>query len=248
MTTGKFARFAVLALLSATASAADVVVLSTVAAKSVLEQLAPAFEEASGHKVILRFATTAEMKAEIEKGAPFDMALLTTAAVDDLIKQNLIAGGSKANLARSGVGMAVRRDVAMPNLVTTDDLKQALVNAKTIAMSTQGASGPIMRRIFERFGLSDALAGKLVLVSKITTPEAVAAGQAELGFTQISEILDTAGTRLVGALPPEVQVYSSFSAGIAAAGKDSGAAKAFLDILQTDTAKTVWRAKGLEPL
>lgn len=247
MTIGKFARFAVLALLSATASAADVIVLSTVAAQSALEQFAPAFEGASRHKVILRFATAAEMKAEIEKGAAFDLALLTSAAVDDLIKQNFLTGGSKVNLFRSGVGMAVREEAAAPQLTTADDLKLALVNAKSIAMSTRGATGPIMQRLFERFGLSDAMAGKLVLVSKITAPEAVVTGQAELGFTQISEILDTAGARLVGPLPPEVQVYSSFSAGIAAAGKDPDAAKAFLDSLQTDTAKTVWRAKGLEP-
>ncbi|HWW03919.1 substrate-binding domain-containing protein [Collimonas sp.] len=239
-----------LILIGATSSnsrAAEVVVLSTVAAKSVLEEIAPAFERDSNHKLVLRFATAAELKAEIEKGAPCDVALLTVAAVDDLIKQGRFTQISKINVAKSGVGIAVKRGAAAPSITTGEELKQALLSAKSIVYSAQGATAPIMKRIFERFGITEVMSAKTIVVTAITAPEAVASGQAEMGFTQISEILDTPSTRLVGPLPPEVQVYSSFAAAIATEAKAPGAAQAFIDLLVTAATKAVLKARGLEP-
>ena len=107
-----------LGALGVSAQAAEIVVFSTVAAKSVLEEIAPAFERDSKHKLTLRFATAAELKTEIERGAPFDVALLTAGAVDDLIKQGRLTQASRVNVARSGVGIAVTKGTATPPITT----------------------------------------------------------------------------------------------------------------------------------
>jgi molybdate transport system substrate-binding protein len=244
--------FAALGILAAStgihvAEAAEVVVFSTIAAKSALDTIAPGFERESGATLRLRYATAAELKTEIEKGAKFDVALLTSAGIDDLANKALVRASSKAVVFRSGVGVAVKKGVTPPVMATADDLKRALVEARSIALSTQGATGPIMKRIFEKFAIADAMAAKSVLVSDITAPEAVARGQAELAFTQVSEILDTPGAVLVAPLPPEVQVLSVFSAALASSSAGAAAADAFMKWLSNPSAREIMRAKGLDP-
>jgi molybdate transport system substrate-binding protein len=238
---------ALLGVSVASSHAADVVVFSTVAAKAALEAFAPTFERETQHKLTLRFATAAALKAEIEKGIPCDVALLTAAAIDDLITQGRLAPASRIPVARSGVGMAVKQGASVPPISTPEELKQAVLAAQSIVYSTTGATGPIMKGVFERFGIADVMAAKTLLVSTITAAEAVARGQAEVGFTQISEILDAPGAHLVGPLPAAVQVYSAFAAATAVGTREPAAARAFLDALTTAAAKAVLRAKGLEP-
>ena len=124
---------ALMATASSDSQAAEVVVMGTVAAKSVLEEIAPAFERDSKHKLVLRIATAAELKAEIEKGAPCDVALLTVAAVDDLIKQGRLIQSTKINVAKSGVGIAVKKGAITPPITTVEEIKQAVLSAKSIA-------------------------------------------------------------------------------------------------------------------
>ena len=238
--------FAFLLVGASLAQADQIVVFSTVAAKAAMEAIAPDFERESKHKVTLRFATAGELKTEIEKGAAFDVALLTAAADDDLIKQSKLAESSRVTVFKSGVGIAVKKGAAPAAITTSEALKTALVDAKSIALSTQGASGPIMKKIFERFGIVEAMAAKTVLVSGITAPEAVARDQAELAFTQISEILDTPGAQLVSPLPADVQVFSTFVAAIAAESKAGDAARGFLQALATPAARAQMKARGLE--
>lgn len=241
------ATLAVFALAAAPAArAADVVVLATIAAKSAMEQIAAEFERSGQHKVILRFATANELKGEIEKGVPFDVTLLTNAALDDLDKQGKLAPGSKVPVMRSGVGIAARKGTT--NAIATDaELKQALIDARSIVMSSQGATGPIMKRAFERYGIADAVAAKTVLVSNITAAQAVANGQGELGFTQISEVMDTPEARLVGPLPAEAQVFSSFSAAVGKEARNAAGAQAFVGAMSGDAGKAVLKARGLDP-
>jgi molybdate transport system substrate-binding protein len=230
------------------AQAADIIVFGTVAAKSALEQIAPAFEASSGHHVMLHIATTGELKADIEKGARFDVAFFTAAALDDLIRQGKLDGAGKVAVARSGAGVAVARDAPAPAIGNAEDFKRTLLAAKSITYSAQGATGPTMKKIFAQFGITGAMDAKTVIISKITAPQAVAAGQAEMGFTQISEILDAPEARLAGPLPAEVQVYSTFSAAPSATAGDRAAAQAFVKALAQAPAKAILKARGLEPL
>lgn len=230
------------------AQAADITVFGTVAAKSALEQIAPAFEASSGHKVTLHIATTGELKSDIEKGAHFDVAFLTAAALDDLARQGKLDAAGKVAVARSGVGVTVARTASKPAIGNADDFKRTLLTAKSITYSAQGATGPTMKKIFEQFGITEAMGTKTVIISKITAPQAVAAGQAEMGFTQISEILDSPEAQLAGPLPAEVQVYSTFSAAPSATASDRAAAQAFVNALAQPAAKAILKARGLEPL
>ncbi len=230
------------------AQAADITVFGTVAAKSALEQIVPAFEAGSGHKVTLHIATTGELKADIEKGAHVDVAFLTAAALDDLIKQGKLDAAGKIAVARSGVGIAVAKGAPQPAIGNAEDFKRTLLAAKSITYSAQGATGPTMKKIFEQFGIADAMSAKTVIISKITAPQAVAAGQAEMGFTQISEIYDAPQAQFAGPLPTEVQVYSTFSAAPSATAGDRAAAQAFVSALAQPAAKAILKARGLEPL
>lgn len=229
--------------LSVPAHAAEVRVLSSNAAKTVLEELAPQFEKSSEHKLVLVFGTAAGLKTEIEKGAAVDVALLTDGAVDDLIKQGKL--GSRAALARSGAGVAIRKGAAKPDISSTDAFKKTLQDAKSIAYVEQGATGIYLKSLFEKLGVAEAIKSKTKFVR--SAAEAVANGEAEIGFTQISEILPYGGAEVAGPLPGEIQLYTNFSTGIGASAKDYTAAKAFVQFLSTPAAAAVIKAKGLDP-
>ena len=242
-----FVAFAALALSSSQALAADLSIAATLAAKSALQRLAPSFEQATGHKLKLRFATTAELRAEIEKGAPFDVAVLTTTGIDELVKGGKADGASKVAVFRSGVGIASTQQSDL-KIVNTDQLRQALLDAKTIVMSTQGVSGSIMRNIFEKLGIADAVKAKLLLVTGETAPEALVAGKGDLALTQVSEILDTPAARFVGQLPPDLHVYSSCAACVASVTASADAARDFVAYMTGAAARPVWAAHGLDPI
>jgi len=232
---------------SAQVHADDIIVFGTVAAKSALEKIAPAFERDTHHKLVLHIATTGELAADIAKGASFDVALLTQAALDDLIKQGKLDGAGKLDVARVGVGVAVAKGVAPPAIANAEEFRQALLAAKSITYTAQGATGPTMKKIFQRFGIADIMQAKTVIAQGMTAPQAVAAGQAAMGFTQVSEILDAPAAQLAGSLPPELQVYSTFSAALAVDTKSKAAAQAFVAALHTPAAKAILTARGLQP-
>ena len=229
------------------AGASEIKVLSTNGVKTVLEELAPQFEKATGHKLVIQFAPAADLKAQIEKGEPFDLTILTAAAIDDLIKQGKLAAATRANIANSGAGVAIKKGAPKPDIATADAFKRTLLNAKSIAYVGTGATGANMRKIFERFGIAEDMKAKTKLLAGISAADAVARGEAELGFTQISEILSVAGAELAGPLPPEVQIYTVFPAAVGASAKEPEAAKSLLDFLRTPAAAAVIKAKGMEP-
>ena len=220
-------------------------VLSSNATKAVLEALAPQIESATKRTIVFRFANSADLKTRIEKGEAFDVAVLTRSAIDDLSAQGKLTAHTRADIARAGAGVAMKKGAAAPDISTPDALKRAIVNAKSIAYVGQGATASIVRGIVERFGIADVVKAKTKLV--LNAGEAVAAGEAELGFTQISEILPVAGASLVGPLPAELQVYTLFGAAVAANSKEPAAASSLLQFLTSPVAVAVMTAKGMEP-
>lgn len=238
----------VLLLAAATVlQAAEIRVLSSTALKSVLAELAPQFEKATGHKLSMAFAPAAELKARIEKGERFDVTILTAALMDDLVKQGSVAATSRRDLARAGAGVAIRQGAPKPDIATAESFKRALLAAKSVAYVGTGATAANMRGIFERLGIAEEMKAKTKLLSGVGAADAIAKGEAELGFTQVSEILGVAGAELAGPLPPEVQVYTVFSSAGAASAPSPLAAVEFLRYLQTPDAARVIRAKGMEP-
>ena len=239
--------FALLLAAATGLQAAEIKVLSSNALKSVLEELAPQFEKNSGHTIKAQFAPAADLKARIERREDFDITILTAALMDDLAKMNHIVLGTRFDLAKVGAGVAIRKGAPKPDLSSGEGFKRALLSAKSIAYVGTGATGANMRRIFERFGIADEMKAKTKLLAGIGTAEAIAEGQAEMGFTQISEILPVAGAELAGPLPAEVQVYTVFPAAGSSSSRAPQAALQFLRYLKTPEAEKVIRAKGMEP-
>ena len=236
-------------LLSAAAGlqAAEIKVLSSTALKSVLAELGPQFEKATGHKVAAQFAPAAELKARIDKGEAFDVAILTTPLMDELAKHSRIAVGSRLDLARAGAGVAIRKGAPRPDIATAESFKRTLLAAKSVAYVGTGATAANIRAVFERLGIADEMKAKTKLLSGIGAADAIAKGEAELGFTQVSEILGIEGAELAGPLPPELQVYTVFPAAGSASAREPEAAVQFLRYLKTPEAAKVIRAKGMEP-
>src|SRR5712675_669199 len=226
--------------LAAPAQAAEIKVLSSNAVKTVLEELGPQFEKSSGHKIAFTWGTAAALKADIEKGAAVDLAVLTDAGIDDLIKQGKLA--SRTALARSGIAVAIHKGAPKPDLSSADAFKKLLLSAKSIAYVEAGASGIYLKGLFERLGVAEQIKGKLKSVKAAGV--AVANGEAEIGFTQVSEILPYAGAEVGGMLPSDIQSFTAFSLGL---GKDNEPAQSLAKFLTTPAAAAVVKAKGLEP-
>jgi len=238
--------FAMLLAFGVSAKAAEIRLLSSNALKSALEELAPQFEKATGHKLVFVWGAAVPLRAQIEKGEVFDSTILNTPGIDALITQGKLDKTTRTPLARSGVGVAVRKGAPKPDISTTEAFKTALRNAKSIAYVEQGATGIYLKELFVRIGIADEIKSKVKL-APTAAAEFVARGEAEIGMTQISEILPFAGADLVGPLPADIQLYTSFAGANSVAAKQSEAGKALLKFLITpDTAK-VMKAKGLDP-
>ena len=220
-----------------------ITVLSSNATKALVEELAPQFENATKQTVVLKFGNSAELKSRIETGEGFDVAILTAQLIGELMTAGKLAAATRTDVAKAGAGMAVHPQATKPDISTADALKGALIRARSIAYVGQGATAVIMRSIFEKFGISEAMDAKTKLVA--SAAHAVAANEAELGFTQISEILNVPGAVLAGPLPAELQVYTTFQAAANVTTTAPGAA-AFIKFLTAPAAAAVIKTKGME--
>jgi len=245
----KFAVVGLSAILAvSTANAAEIKVISSVGVKSALEQLKPQFERATEHRLAITYGTAVPLKRQIDAGESFDVVILTPAMLEDLSKQGKVVPDSRTDVAKAGIGVAIKAGAAKLDISTPEAFKQALLNAKSIAYSKEGQSGMVMARMIERFGIAEEMKPKTVLETRSGQAAAnVVEGTAELAFTLISEILPVAGAELAGPLPAELQSYIVFTAGIAPATKDPAAAKAFIDFFRTPAALPVLKAAGMEP-
>jgi molybdate transport system substrate-binding protein len=230
------------------AGADEIKVIASNAVKSAMEQLGPEFAKSSGHTIAFTWGAAIPLKADIEKGAAFDLAVLTTAAIDDLVKSGKLAGATRAALVNSNAGVAVRKGAPKPDIGTVEAFKHAVLEAKSVAYVERGATGVYLKALFERLGIADAVNAKV----KLLPPEnpaahAVSNGEAEMGITQISEILPYAGAELAGPLPKDIQITTPFAVAIGTSATQPEAARAFLKFLTGPAAARVFKAKGLDP-
>jgi molybdate transport system substrate-binding protein len=222
-------------------------VLCTNGLKTVMLDLAPAFERTSGTKLAITWGSAAGLVKELEAGAAADLVILTAEAIDDLIKRGKVVAGSRVDLARSGIGIAVRKGASKPDIGSPDALKQTLLAAKSVAHSKTGMSGIYFPTVLARLGITDAMKSKIVMPEPGTpVGDVVAKGGAEIGVQQISELLPVAGVEVVGPLPATLQKITTFSAGIPSAAKEPDAAKALVTFVAKE-ARPLLGPKGLEP-
>ena len=214
--------------------------------------LVPAFEQTSGHKVTTVFggsmgsAPTA-IPARLRNGEAADLVILAADALHPLIEQGLIRAGSRVDLVRSGLGVAVRAGAAVPDIGSVEAFKRTLLAARSIAFSTS-ASGVYVSELFRRLGIADAIRSRLKQVQGEPVGAVVARGDAEIGFQQVSELKPVSGIELVGPLAAELQTHAIFSAAIPAHAQQPEAAQALVAYMTSDAAAPTIRESGLEPL
>lgn len=223
-------------------------VLSSNGVRTVLETLKPDIEKVIGRPLDITFSTAAGLKVEIDKGAAFDVAVLTPPLVRELSGAGKIAAGTETGIARTGVGVGAREDAPPRDVSTPDALKATLLAAKSVAFTEAGQSRATIDAMFARFGIEDAMKAKTVLKGPGEAPEAVARGEAELVLTLVSEILPVKGVRLLGPLPADVQNFVSFAGGRSATARAPSAADAVLAYLSGSAAEATIKASGMESI
>jgi molybdate transport system substrate-binding protein len=242
-----FAAVSLAVLLPGVAGAVEIRVLSTQAPEQAYRELAPQFEKASGHTVTTVFTGTLDVQKRIAAGEAYDLIIMAGPAIDDFIKSGKIVPGSRVDIARSGVGVAVRAGAPKPDIGTAEAVKKALLDAKSIGYST-GPSGVYLTGLFQRLGVADQIKGKLKQTpTGVFVGNIVADGTAEIGFQQVSELAHFPGVDFVGPLPAEIQEITVFSAGIQVGAKQVDAAKDWVKFLTAPAAASAFKSKGLEP-
>ena len=227
--------------------AGGIQVICSNSSRAVMDELLPAFERASGHHVTISYATAVQALSRIRDGATTDAIILNAQSIDELTKQGKIAADSRRELARCGVGIAVRAGAPKPDIGSVEAFKRALLDAKSIAHTEAGASGIHFLGLIERLGIAAQVKAKTRTRPGGLIGELVAKGEAELAVQQIPELMAVAGIDVVGPLPRELQSTTTVTAAVFAGARQPEAARAFLAFLSTPAAARVFKARGLEP-
>ena len=244
--------YAVAFLLAKPASAEEVRVMTSGGTAAAFVALAPEFERATGHKVVTLATSTGlgadSIPSRVRRGDPVDVVILSRAQIDELAGEGKVAATSRVDLARSSIGMAVRKGAPKPDISTVDALKRALLQAKSVAYSAQVSGIYLTTELFPRLGIADQMTKKGVRVDVGRVGAVIARGEAEIGFQQISELMEVEGVDLVGPLPAEVQRVTVFTAAVTASSKSSGAAQALIEFLGSPRGTEVMKKSGLDPI
>ena len=233
------------------AAAAQIKILAGSAIETAMAVLIPQFEQSSGHKVAFDFnGAIGAMADRVHKGEAADVVIVSGPQIDSLEKQGKVVLGSRADIAKVGVGLFVRKGAPKPDIGSVEAFKRAMLAARSIGWNDPAAGAPVsiyMIGVLERLGIADAMQPKTVAFKQRSERfEAVARGDVEIGFNQISEIIAAPGVDLLGPLPGPIQNYTLFAGGIVATSKEQDAAKALLRFISSPAAQATWKAKGFE--
>lgn len=227
-------------------------IISTTAMKPALDALAPAFERETGRALHFSFGPSGRMAKLVAGGEACDVVIVTATGIDELIAQGHLGNGSRSDIARSVIGLAVQKGAPKPDISTVGGVADALLSARSLAMShpTGGAqSGAHLKRIFERLGIADAVLAKATfgpggpagLIGNY-----LVRGEVEIGLQQLSELMMVEGIDVVGPIPAEVQLTTTFSAGISTLAADPSGAQSFVDHVRRPVQAAAFHKRGLE--
>lgn len=232
---------------AAAAENSPVHVLVSNGLKASMENLQTTCAAAVGHPLDIRYNSTSTVKKSIEAGERFDVTMITTEAIDDLVKQGKLARDSRMPIGRSELGIGIKSGAPKPDIKTVDGLKKALLQVKSITYPRDGASRGYIEQMFERLGIAAEVKSKIILApGSGPATQSVADGKAGFVITLFSEILPIKGVDILGALPGEFQSEIKFSAATGAAASDKQAAKAVIACITGSKATPVLRAKGID--
>lgn len=220
-------------------------VMSSLAIKEAYLELVPAFQKKTGSKVDTEWVGGVDLMKRVKAGETADLVIASQKALGEL--KSLAKVQAVIDLARSGVAVAVRKGAKRPDIGSGEAVKRALRAAKSIAYSS-GPSGVYLAELFQKWGIAEELKAKITQTPPGTAVgPLVARGEAEIGFQQMSELLPTAGIDIVGPLPPDIQIVTTFSGGVHVAAKEGDAARAWLAFITSPQSAAVLRKHGMEP-
>lgn len=221
--------------------------ISSMATQHVLAELGEAYERRSGQRVQVEAVGGVDAARRVHGGEAFDFVVLAADAIERLAEANRVDRGSRIDLARSGVAVAVAAGAPRPAIGTESAIRQSVLAARTIGYST-GPSGAHLARLFERWGIAETIAPRIVQAPPgVPVATLVARGEVELGFQQLSELMHVPGVEVVGTLPVEVQVMTVFAAAVCAVSTRPEPARALLSFLASREADATKRRHGMEP-
>ncbi len=247
----KLATAIAIALLTVTsADATEVKALITTAMKAAIDELVPQFERVSGHTVRITYGPSGGLARQLKGGEAADLIMLASTELDELIKQGKVAPG-RTDVARTAIGICVKKGAPRPDVSSADALKRALLAAKTVAHTAPAGGGITAAHIvglFEKLGIAAEMAPKVRLAAGGPNGRVsvlVSSGEAEIGLQQVSELMSNPGVDVIGMLPADLQQITIYSAGITTNAKQTDAANVLIKFLVAPAATPVYQAKGL---
>ena len=240
-------------LLASLVQAAELRVITSGAFTEAYKQLTPIYEQATGHKVISSFGASIgnapdSIPSRFARGEQFDLVILSEGGLKALMAQGKVLPDSRMDMARSQIGVAVKKGTPKPDISTVEALRQTLLNAKSVAYSASASGTYLSTELFPKLGVAERLSqtGKKIFSERVGA--VVARGDAELGFQQVSELIYFKELDFVGTLPDEVQQTIFFSAGIVADSSQKDLARQFAQFLSSAAVANIVRATGLDPV
>ena len=203
--------------------------------------------EKHGNGVDIKWNTTTVIMDNIRSGLRTDVAIVTAAAMDELVKAGIVDGSTRVELVESRIGLAVKAGETHPNIADTDALMETLRNARSVAYSLGGASGIYFKTLIEKLGIAEDVNSRATTIPEGFTAEKLITGEASLAVQQISELLVVPGIEVIGTLPEAVQKATVFSAAVFKDAQDPDLGKAFIKHLQSAESASAYQAKGLDP-
>ena len=244
---GRFTCFVASLSFALVANAAEIKVLAPNAAKESVTEAISVFEKATGHKVIVSWSGTEAITKRVADGEPVDVVVNAAPNIERQSKEGRLVAATRTDFAKSGIGVAVPSSATRVDVSTVDSLKSALLSARTVVLSS-GTSGRYMVEVFAKLGVTEQLKAKTKQPpSGAQIAEVLAAGEADIGFQQISELLYAKGINYLGPVPAEIQNYTIYSAAQHVDTINPDAAKALLAALRAPSTQGVVRASGMEP-
>lgn len=221
-------------------------IISSMATRQLLADLALQWAQGSTQPVQVESVGGVDAAKRVRAGEAFDAVVLAADAIDGLIEAGHVLPGSRIDLVRSGVAIAVRAGAARPDISSEESLKAAVLAARTVGYST-GPSGVHLARLFERWGLAQTLAARTVQAPPgVPVGRLVAEGQVELGFQQLSELMHLPGIEVLGPMPPATQIVTVFSAGIASVSQQADAVRALLVFMNSAPTVQTKQRNGMQ--
>ena len=221
--------------------------ISSMATRLVLAELAGEFQRRAGIGVSIESVGGVDAAKRVQGGEAFDFVILASDAIDKLIASGRLLAGSKVDLMRSGVAIAVREGAPKPEIATEEALRRAVLSARSLGYST-GPSGAALAALFERWGVLEEIKGRIAQPAPgIPVGSLIARGEVELGFQQLSELIHLEGIAILGPMPPTVPIVTTFSGGICASSQQGDAVRALLEFLASPEAAAATLRQGMEP-